>query len=116
MKLGIVGSREFNDYDFVEKNINIICGNIKISEIVSGGARGVDSIAEQYAKDNNIKTRIFEAEWDWFGKRAGFVRNEYIVDYSDYVIAFWDGVSTGTKDTINMCMKKKKNITVIFVK
>ena len=68
--------------------------------IISGGARGADSLAERYAKENNIEFVCFPADWKTHGKVAGFIRNKDIVKASDRVIAFYDGKSSGTKDTL----------------
>ena len=94
----------------------------EILEILSGGAKGADFLAETYAKINNIPFKLFEAEQDNLkatpclirikdGKKynalAGLNRNKLLVDYSDYVIAFWDGKSKGTKDSIDYAKKNK---------
>lgn len=117
MKLAIVGSRTFNNYNVLDiilhefEEINYC----SITEIVSGGARGADSLGEKYAKDHNIPIKIFLAKWDILGKSAGFKRNVDIVNYCDEVIAFWDGQSKGTKHTINLAKKMGKKVTVVNV-
>ncbi|WQJ53354.1 MAG: GTP-binding domain protein [Wendovervirus sonii] len=110
MKVAIVGSRSFNDYDNLKDFIKMICiqNNIEIDTIVSGGARGADKLGEQYAKENGYDLTVFPAEWDKYGKRAGFIRNEYIIDACDVCIAFWDGKSHGTKHDIELCKIKDK--------
>ena len=102
MKVGIVGSRGFTDYQMVCDEMSLI-DNVDV--IVSGGARGADSLGEKWAKENNKETLIFKPDWNKFGKRAGFIRNEDIIKNSDYVIAFWDGMSKGTKSSIDLCKK-----------
>lgn len=69
--------------------------------LVSGGAKGADSLAEDFAKIQGIPRQIYEADWKKFGKSAGFIRNQSIVNNSDMIIAFWDGHSRGTADTLN---------------
>ena len=69
--------------------------------IISGGARGADTLAERYAKEANYKLEVFKADWTKHGKQAGFIRNGYIITAADAVVAFWDGTSRGTLDTIN---------------
>jgi len=71
-----------------------------ISEIVSGGARGTDALAERYALEKKIPIKVFPSDWKKHGKSAGPLRNREIVVYSDTILAFWDGESTGTKSTI----------------
>ena len=110
MKVGVVGSRSFSNYCIVKKLFNKL-KNVQV--IVSGGARGADSLGERFAEENNIPTKIFSPEWKKHGKRAGFIRNELIIDESDLVVAFWDGVSKDTKHSISLA--EKKGIPVIIV-
>lgn len=102
-KIAIVGSRDYNRPDKIE---TFIAGFRGLDvEIVSGGARGVDTYAVTYAKQFELKTKVFPADWESNGKRAGFLRNAQIVDYSDILVAFWDGKSRGTKDSIDKALK-----------
>ncbi len=118
MKIAIVGNREYTNYKFVKDYMNnfLLNNNLKHSDIIicSGGARGVDSLAEKYAEEYSIPLNIYKAEWHDFtppckikrnkhGKYnclAGFNRNRKIVEFSDIIIAFWDGKSKGTENTI----------------
>lgn len=115
-KLGIVGSRTFTNYPLLESDVNDIIGAENIAEIISGGANGADSLAEEYAEKHNIPMKVYPAKWDQYGKRAGFIRNVKIVEDSDVVIAFWDGKSKGTKHTIDECTRLKKQVHVILYK
>ena len=92
-RYAIIGSRGFTDYELLKSTIQTR-GINDIGEIVSGGARGADSLAEQYAIDNNIKLTVFYADWETYGCKAGHMRNQYIIDNCDVVLAFWDGIST----------------------
>jgi predicted Rossmann fold nucleotide-binding protein DprA/Smf involved in DNA uptake len=94
MKLAIIGSRSI-DVENLEKYIPS-----NVSEIVSGGARGVDRSAEQYAKQNGIKLTVFLPHYDLYGKTAPLKRNDQIAAYADAVLAFWDGSSRGTIYTL----------------
>lgn len=98
-RVAIVGSRNWKDANVIREYIQAIKDK-ENTEIVSGGARGVDTIAEVYAKEFGIVTKIFPAEWDTYGKAAGFKRNTDIVAYCTSVVAFWDGKSRGTLDTL----------------
>ncbi len=111
IKLAIVGGRTFNDYDILNEHIAKVCqeNDFTITEIISGGARGADKLGERYAKDNNIPIRIFPAEWDKYGKSAGFRRNKDIIDACDVCVAFWDGESRGTKHDIDLCRSVGKS-------
>ena len=111
MKLGVVGSRTFDNYQLLESTLSIL-KNVEL--IVSGNAAGADKLSERYAKEHNIPTMIFPAEWGIYGKSAGFRRNLDIVRNSDGVICFWDGVSRGTKLTIDLCKKNHKPVKIIY--
>lgn len=116
MKLAIVGSRNFNNYAAICEGINIIVDDYsEISEIVSGGAVGVDSLAALFAKDNAIPLIVFKPDWSTHGKAAGYLRNIEIVNYADFVLIFWDGVSKGTKHDIDLCIKHSKEHKLIMV-
>ena len=95
MKLAVVGSRNFNDYSLMKRYLDKIHSVEPITCIVSGGAKGADSLSERWAKENNIQTKIFIPDWNRFNKAAGYIRNEQIIKESDKVIAFWDGKSKG---------------------
>jgi len=110
MKAAIVGSRTFNDYDALRESIDSL--NIHIDEIISGGAKGADSLAERYARENEIAITIFPAEWKKYGRAAGMIRNRDIIKSADVVIAFWDGESKGTKNSIDLAEKHGKILHV----
>ncbi len=121
MKIAVVGSREFKDIKFARRVIMkeflfaIPCTDDKNQEepiIVSGGARGIDSLAEIEAKNLKIKTIIFKPDWDRYGKKAGFLRNILIINEADKVIAFWDGASKGTKHSIDLAIKQDKPLDI----
>ncbi len=113
MKLAVVGSRGFNDYDLLKSKLNAIHLRKPITCIVSGGAKGADSLGEKWAKENNIETLIFIPEWDKYGKKAGFLRNEDIIKNSDAVVAIWDEVSKGTAHSISLAKKYNKSCLVV---
>ncbi|WP_298751864.1 DUF2493 domain-containing protein [uncultured Arcobacter sp.] len=113
MKVGVIGSRDFDCEDFIFECLDYMFDIENISYIVSGGARGVDSIAEKYAKQRGIETIIFKAEWDKYGKSAGYKRNKLIVDECDIVVAFWDYQSKGTKHSIDLCKKSGTQYIII---
>jgi len=115
MKLAIVGSRTFTDYLFLESTIMTRI-NKTVTEIVSGGAPGADSLAEDFAKKFRLKMKVFPADWKRLGKKAGCLRNISIIEYSDIVIAFWDFVSPGTKSSIDLAYKMHKELHIIDVR
>ena len=109
MKLAIVGSR-----DLVVKNIGDYMPD-GVSEIVSGGARGIDSLAAEYARAHGIKLTEFLPDYARFGRAAPIKRNELIAEYADEGIAFWDGISRGTQSTIKFFQKRSKPIKIIII-
>ncbi len=115
MKLAIVGGRDFNDYGKFVVTIHNHFYLVRITEIISGGAQGADSLAKRYARQYlNIEYKEHPAEWGKFGKPAGFIRNQTIVDNCDMVLAFWDGESRGTADTIEKAKRAKKTTIIIY--
>ena len=117
MKLAVVGSRGFPDRNEVRRYLNNLDGGgivSNIGQIISGGAAGPDTWAQEWAKENGIPFMLYPAQWDLYGKRAGAIRNDMIVKAADWVTAFWDGVSPGTRITIDLALKHKKRLTVIF--
>lgn len=103
MALAVIGSRTFQDYSYLKKTLQEYEG---IQLIVSGGARGADFLAEKYAREFNVPIRIYVPDWQKYGKAAGPIRNRLIIDAADHVVAFWDGVSKGTKSSIDMAKEK----------
>lgn len=112
MKVAIIGSRNFSNYQLMEDAINLL--NINISTVVSGGADGADILAEKYAKKNKKQLKIFPAEWEKYGKKAGFLRNKFIIEESSIVIAFWDGESKGTGNSLSIAKKLKKPTFIFY--
>jgi hypothetical protein len=112
LKIGVVGSRGFNDYKLLKDTLDKYLDSVYL--IVSGGAKGADQLGEKWANENGIKTLIFKPEWDKFGKVAGFLRNKDIVDHSDIIIAFWDGMSRGSEDTIKQAKKAGKEVIIVY--
>lgn len=85
------------------------------TEIVSGGAKGIDTCARQYALSHGIKLTEFLPEYGKYGRSAPLKRNEIIIKNSDMVLAFWDGKSPGTKFVINKCREMNVKIDVILL-
>lgn len=83
--------------------------------IVSGGAKGADSLGEQFADKNNLKLEKYPAKWDKYGKAAGPQRNAQMVKNSDGIIVFWDGKSSGTKNLIENAKKENKPYIIVNI-
>ncbi len=107
MKIAVVGSRNVTVADI---GSYLTDGE----EIVSGGAVGVDSCAEQYAKENGIKLTVFPPQYERYGRAAPIVRNKEIVDYADKIIVFWNGSSKGTLSVIKYAKKTAKPCEIIL--
>lgn len=107
MKIAIIGSRNLeitNIGDYIPQDTD---------EIVSGGAKGVDYYAAEYARANGLKLTEFLPDYSKYGRGAPIVRNKRIVEYADEVIAFWDGKSKGTLSVIKFCEKIGKKCRII---
>jgi len=107
MKLLIVGSRSITDFDlspYIPANIDTI---------ISGGANGIDSLAEQYADAHRLSKYIIRPRYGLYGRAAPLKRNEEMVDMADAVLIVWDGQSRGTQHTVQYIKKKNKPFTLI---
>ena len=108
MKLLIAGSRSIRSFDFspyISSEVDII---------ISGGAEGIDSLAEEYADLHRISKYIIRPRYDLYGRAAPLKRNEQMVDMADAVLVIWDGRSKGTEYTVKYTKKINKPITIIY--
>ncbi len=112
MKIGIIGSRsaEARSFESVLENLPAGC-----SEIVSGGAAGIDQLAQQVAEQLQIKLTVFRPNYDHYGKRAPLERNLEIIQYADFILAFWDFQSAGTRFVITESIRLHKPVRIIGV-
>ena len=106
MKVAVVGSRTITVDDLAPYLPP------ETEEIVSGGAKGIDTCAREYALANRIKFTEFLPEYEKYGRGATIVRNKKIVEYADAVVVIWDGKSKGTKSVLNFCDKFRKPIYI----
>lgn len=114
MKVIIAGSRDVTSLYLVEDAS--LMSKFDITEVVSGGARGVDRLGEIFAEKNGLPVKVFPADWIRFGKSAGHRRNREMAQYADALVAVWDGVSPGTKGMILEMKKPKKPVFIGLVK
>ena len=115
-KVIIAGSRGFSNYKLLREQCNkFLREKRKTSNIiiVSGHARGADTLGEKYAQDEGFTLEIYPAQWKKFGKRAGYRRNEQMAEVADALIAFWDGSSKGTKHMIDIMNEKNLLVRVV---
>jgi hypothetical protein len=112
-KVIIAGGRDFDDYKLLKESLDFLFQNKENIVIISGKARGADSLGEKYAKEKTLRVEEFPAEWDKYGKSAGYRRNEQMAQNADALVAFWDGVSRGTKHMIDIAKSKKLKIRIV---
>ena len=115
-KLIVAGGRDFVDAYLLSQEINKLSFTTyadKEVSIVSGMARGADSLAHRFAKTNGIVVYEMPADWGTHGKRAGFMRNERMAHFSDGLLAFWDGYSKGTAHMIDYMRSINKPTHVV---
>ncbi len=115
MKIIIAGGRDFNDYKSLERCVTKFLQSIKLEEIiiVSGCAKGADTLGEYFAKFNGFKIEKFPADWNQFPRSAGYIRNKEMAKFADYLIVFWDGKSKGTRNMIDEMKKLNKPILAL---
>jgi hypothetical protein len=122
-KIIIAGSRDFHDYELLKIEANKFINQYKATLndfddnsilIISGNARGADKLGEQYGQEYNYFCQVMPADWNKYGKRAGYLRNAQMAKEADALIAFWDGQSRGTQHMIELA--KKENLKIKIVK
>ena len=106
MKVIIAGGRDFTNYTILENCVDKCLSRQDEITIVSGQAKGADTLGEKYAHIHKHKIDSHPANWDLYGKSAGYKRNEEMAKVADALIAFWDGKSKGTKHIIDLAKKK----------
>ena len=113
MLFAVVGSRDFLDYalfsEVLDEHRPFMTG------IVSGGARGADTLAARYAIEQGIPFFVHPADWDNYGKSAGYRRNKLIVQDADYMIAFLAKTSKGTRHSIDLALEKGIEVRIVNV-
>ena len=117
MRLAVVGSRNCNDYGLVHVALSRyldVHGESLV--IVSGGAKGADSLAARFARENNLELIEHLPDWNRFGKSAGFKRNWLIWQDADAGVAFWDGISRGTAHSFDIAKQQGKSLEVVHFK
>lgn len=117
MRLAVVGSRNCNDYGLVHVALSRyldVYGESLV--IVSGGAKGADSLAARFARENNLELIEHLPDWNRFGKSAGFKRNWLIWQDADAGVAFWDGISRGTAHSFDIAKQQGKSLEVVHFK
>ena len=109
MKLLIVGSRDIDDFDLTPYI------DAEVDTVISGGARGIDTLAEKYADERRISKYILRPQYHLYGRAAPIKRNAQMVDMADAVLAVWDGKSRGTQYILEYAKKANKPLAVIEI-
>lgn len=117
LDIGVVGSRGINSYETLESVLDDAPSNwMEDPRLISGGADGVDTLAERYADENDIPINVIEPDWDdWSRGHPALARNTDIVEQSDAVIALWNGKSSGTHDAMLKCLKTDTSLYVEMI-
>jgi hypothetical protein len=105
MRVIVAGSRSILDYALVKNAIE--SSGFKISRVVCGKAKGVDSLGERWAKENGVQVDYYPADWDAHGKKAGFLRNQQMAENAESLILVWDGKSLGSRLMLDLAVKKR---------
>lgn len=112
MRVAIVGSRDFPDLDRVRETVRSLAALPRPVTVISGGARGVDAVAEETARECGYEVVVYRADWSK-GRGAGLARNSLIVRDCERMVAFWNGWSRGTRDAILKARALHRDVTII---
>lgn len=116
VKLIIAGGRDFNDYTHLKNSVDNLIKDLGYPEveIISGMARGADKLGERYALEHGYTVIYKAAQWDIYGKSAGYRRNVEMANVATHVIVFWDKKSKGTKHMLDIAIDKELPLTVVY--
>jgi hypothetical protein len=110
MKVIVAGGRDFTNFELLFAALNELSKEVNITEIVSGTAKGADSLGECWANLSKIPVKQFTPDWKTYGKSAGPIRNKSMAEHGDILILFWDGKSRGSKSMLNEMTKLGKPV------
>lgn len=117
MKLIIAGTRTFTDHALLKKEVEAFVkeclADYSDLEVISGFAKGADTLGEAWGFVNGIKVKIFPPDWNTHGKAAGPIRNKEMATYATHCIIFWDGKSKGTKSMIDEAVKNNLVLKIV---
>lgn len=115
MRIIVAGSRTFFNRNRLFEVMDKLTANLDSVTIVSGCAQGADQLGEQWSRARDHKLKLFPADWNRHGKRAGFIRNEEMARNADALVAFWDGQSRGTQHMIETAKQAGLKVRVIKI-
>lgn len=114
MRTIIAGPRDCEDYELLCVAVQL--SEFDISEVVSGHARGVDSMGERWAREHGVPIKVFPAEWNKYGNTAGPKRNLQMAEYAEGAILLWDGLSRGTRSMRDISVAKGLKVFVYGIR
>lgn len=112
----IAGTRTFLDYDLLCSKCDRFFSRIKPTAIICGEACGADKLGKRYAEEHDIPVMSFPADWDKYGKVAGYIRNKQMAAHADALIVFWDGKSKGTRNMITIAKENGLQCRIVLYK
>lgn len=115
IRMIIAGGRDFQDYERLEQNFDSWMEGVDNDNItiISGGARGADRLGERIAEEYNLDLKIYPANWETYGKKAGYIRNQQMANNATHLLAAWDRQSRGTMHMINIAQNMGLQTLVI---
>jgi hypothetical protein len=114
LKVIVAGGRDFQDFDLLTKKLDILFSKRADVVIISGMAKGADSLAVKYAEENKLRVSEFHANWAKHGNASGFRRNIEMARFADACVCFWNGKSPGTKHMIDTAKRMNLKLRVII--
>ena len=113
-KVVIAGSRNFKDYALLQQKMsNYLQRKLPNVQVISGTAKGADKLGERFAGKHGLPLKKYPADWDKYGKRAGYIRNKQMAELADAVVVFWDGKSRGSKLMIDIANNLGKPLRIV---
>lgn len=112
MKVIVAGGRDFDNYQLLCRRLDYFFQKIR-PIIICGEAKGADALGRRYAEEMGLEIMSFPAQWEKYGKSAGYRRNEEMAHIADGLVAFWDGESKGTKHMIEYMQKLGKKVKIV---
>ena len=125
IRIIVAGTRTFSDYELLRNRLDDFISKLKQKHpdkqvvIITGAAKGADQLGSFYARSHNIPLKEFPADWTTYGKAAGPIRNQQMLDYALHeipvLIVFWDGESRGTKNMMNIAKRHNVQTEIVLI-